>query len=167
MADINANVDNDDASNINPINTPMTLEELARIMRNGFAEFTGKKADVKNDVNINATKPPAVTLEMLAQILVGIRDDIAELRNDRVDLESGDSNKEELDPLVSVITDTTLKSNVTDTTTISGDVISIESEIESYSSELSDDSNALSPDNDTNITGLRTGITRVDFFSLL
>ena len=57
MADTNADVHNDDVSN-NPVNTPMTLESLAQIVINGFAEFREANANLKleskkNDERLN------------------------------------------------------------------------------------------------------------------
>ena len=56
MADINADVDNDDASN-NPINAPMTLESLAQIMLNGFAELREANANLKLESDKNDERP--------------------------------------------------------------------------------------------------------------
>ena len=70
MADTNADVDNDDVSN-NPVNTPMTLESLAQIVINGFAEFREANANLKleskkNDERLNkmAEKLDSLDLNM-------------------------------------------------------------------------------------------------------
>jgi len=70
MADTNADIDNDNVSN-NPVNTQMTLESLAQIVINGFAEFREANANLKleskkNDERLNkmAEKLDSLDLNM-------------------------------------------------------------------------------------------------------
>ena len=76
MADINADVDNDDASN-NPINAPMTLESLAQIMLNGFAELREANANLKlesdkNDERLNKMENKLDSLDLSMKYRSGL-----------------------------------------------------------------------------------------------
>jgi hypothetical protein len=76
MADINADVDNDDVSN-NPVNTPMTLESLAQIVINGFAEFREANANLKleskkNDERLKEVREQLSVLDPNSELDMGL-----------------------------------------------------------------------------------------------